>query len=147
MNIIGYFVSPVLIRADLHDNPSFDQLLAQIKTRLLSALDHQDYPLIRLIEGLKPQHDAGGPTLYQTNFAFQQSQPDKHKQDELVLEPIPFVLNAGREPISLGLTETSTGIKGYLKGDATLFTPETLARMGEHFQYLLEGVAAELRSY
>lgn len=155
MDIIGYFVSPVMIRADLRDNPSFNQLLTQIKTDLLSVLDYQDYPLVRIIERLKPQDDISNPTLYQASFAFQLShqtqdlylQSDKHKQDELVLEPIPLRKNKGREGFLLELTlsETSAGIVGHLKGDTTLFTVQTLAHMSQYFKVLLEEVVAKSR--
>src|SRR6185369_16726066 len=53
-DVVGYFVNPVVARADLSGNPTFAQFLSQTRRNVLSALEHQDYPFPLLVERLQP---------------------------------------------------------------------------------------------
>ena len=46
--------------------------------------------------------------------------------------------------LSLTLGDTGQGLAGSLEYSTDLFEPVTMSRMGEHFQKLLEGIAAKL---
>ncbi|WP_426211487.1 non-ribosomal peptide synthetase [Massilia sp. TWP1-3-3] len=74
---IGYFVNPVVLRADLAGNPSFATLLEQVNNTVLDALEHQDYPFSCLIEKLKPKRDPSYAPLAQVSFVFQKPQQDQ----------------------------------------------------------------------
>jgi amino acid adenylation domain-containing protein/thioester reductase-like protein len=149
--IIGYFVSPVVVRAKLLDNPTFVQVLASVKEQVLAALDHQDYPFVRLVEHLNPQRDPSRSPIFQASFVLQKphraqvlmQQTNTQEQFGLRLEPISFTLFAGQDDIAIELIETSDGLVGDLAGNAALFSPETLARMAGHYQVLLAGIVAE----
>lgn len=149
--IIGYFTSPVVVRADLGDNPSIAHFLSQIKTQVLAALDHQDYPFTLLVEQLNPQRDPSHAPIYQTSFVLQKSQrgqglafqEGKDEKSGLSIEPIPIKLFDGQDDLGLELMETAGGIVGRISGDSALWTTVTLARMAGHFQVLLTGIVAE----
>ncbi|WP_326595001.1 non-ribosomal peptide synthetase [Streptomyces sp. NBC_01803] len=47
--MIGFFISPALIRVDLADDPAFGELLARVRESLVDAYLHQDVPLRHLI--------------------------------------------------------------------------------------------------
>ena len=51
--LIGYFVNPVVLRADLGADPSFAVFLDQTRQTVLAAFAHQDYPFPRLAERLR----------------------------------------------------------------------------------------------
>ncbi|MEA2173600.1 MAG: hypothetical protein QOD00_1192, partial [Blastocatellia bacterium] len=48
-SIVGYFVNPLVMRADLKGNPSFREFLGQARLTVLAALKRQDYPFPLLI--------------------------------------------------------------------------------------------------
>ena len=39
--VVGYFVNPLVLRADLVGNPTFEELLEQVRRRVLAAFEHQ----------------------------------------------------------------------------------------------------------
>ena len=66
--IVGFFANPVVLRADLSGNPTFRSFLAQVRRTVLAALEHQDYPTLRIVQRLRPPRDLSRPPLCQTMF-------------------------------------------------------------------------------
>ena len=73
--IVGYFVSPVVLRTEFQDNLTFHELLSQVKMRTVAALDHQGYPLARLVERLNPVRDPSRSPIFQSSFVLQKAAP------------------------------------------------------------------------
>ncbi|NJM21955.1 MAG: hypothetical protein HC907_26155 [Richelia sp. SM1_7_0] len=56
-NTVGFFVNMLALRVNLAGNPTFSQLLSQVRQTVLAALTHQDYPTPLLIERLQLNRD------------------------------------------------------------------------------------------
>ncbi|HYX24592.1 MAG TPA: amino acid adenylation domain-containing protein, partial [Thermoanaerobaculia bacterium] len=74
-DVVGYFVNPLPLRADLSGDPAFGELLAQVRSRVLEGLEHQAFPFTLMAERLQPQRDPARPPLFQVLFAFQGPDP------------------------------------------------------------------------
>src|SRR6185295_4211772 len=72
--LVGYFVNPVALRANLAENPTFAHHLAEVRRTVLSAFEHQDYPFAALIEGLQLERDVNRPQLFEVMFVSQKTQ-------------------------------------------------------------------------
>jgi amino acid adenylation domain-containing protein len=71
--LVGYFVNPLPIRADLSGNQRFAEFLSQIRGTVVGAIDHQNYPLGLLVEKLHPVRDTSRTPLFQVMFVFQRA--------------------------------------------------------------------------
>ncbi|MCC5622120.1 condensation domain-containing protein, partial [Nostoc sp. CHAB 5715] len=71
--LVGYFVNPVVLRSALSENPTFDEFLIQVRSCVLDAFDHQDYPFARLVEQLQPVRDSSRSPLFQVMFVLQKA--------------------------------------------------------------------------
>ena len=71
---VGYFVNPVVLRADLSGNPTFKALLGQVSETVQRALAYQELPFPLLVERLRPKRDPSHAPVFQASFAFQKSQ-------------------------------------------------------------------------
>ena len=115
--IVGYFANPVVCRADLSGNPTFKELLCRVRSSVLGALEHQDYPFPLLVEQLQPSRDPSRSPLYQVAFACEHS----HRSDGLSLMDSDGLTLESITPESKGaafdLTLTIFDIVGPLKGD------------------------------
>ena len=69
---VGYFVNPVVMRADLAGTPTFRHLLGRTRAAVSEALTHQHYPLSLLVELLRPAGARGGWSLVQVTFNHQE---------------------------------------------------------------------------
>jgi len=141
-NLIGFFVNSLAIRTHLSGNPSFRQLLSQVREVTLGAYDHQDLPLEKLIEELNPERDLSRSPLFQVMFAFQNTLSQPWELPGLTITPLEVHSGTSKFDLTLALQETSEGIKGGIEYNTDLFKAETITRMLGHFQVLLEGIVA-----
>ncbi|HVG20470.1 MAG TPA: amino acid adenylation domain-containing protein, partial [Blastocatellia bacterium] len=156
--IVGYFVNPVVIRADFSRNPTFEQFLDQVRQTVLAAVEHQEYPFALLVKRLEPERDASRPPLFQSMFALQKS----HLLDEeglaafalgeagaqlklraLNLESMALERRVAQFDLSLSVVEAQEEIVASLEYNTDLFDASTVERMADHFHTLVEAIACD----
>jgi amino acid adenylation domain-containing protein len=151
-NVSGYFVNPVIMRADFSDNPSFKDFLLKTRETVLGAIKHQDYPFINLVENLQIKRDTSRSPIAQTGFLFQQPQNfDKFsklfagkqiKWADLNTEIFELAQQEGQEDLQLEILESDDSFICELKYNTDLFKPDTIQRMAGHFETLLQGIVS-----
>jgi amino acid adenylation domain-containing protein len=157
--LVGYFVNPIVLRADLAGNPSFATFLEQVRRTVAEANEHDAYPFARLVERLQPGRDLSRSPIFQAMFAWQKTTRVVDSQGiasftlneaggglelgELLLEA--FALDDRVAPFDLTLMMVDVGdeLMASLEYNAALFDAETAARVLEHFKTLLAGIVAD----
>ncbi len=155
-NAMGYFVNPVVIRGDLSANPTAGEFIDQVRSRMVGALDHQDYPFPLLVERLAPERDSSRPPVFQTMFSMQQFHVAKKEGltpflagesnqglDVLGLRFEPAGLAQRITQFDLALTSSEgddDGIALAMQYNTDLFHRETVERMLAHFENLLRSM-------
>jgi amino acid adenylation domain-containing protein len=155
--IVGYFVNPVVLRADLSGDPSFEAFLGQVRQTVLDALEHQDYPFALLVERLQPVRDLSRSPLFQVMFALQTApvvadegltafalgEPGAQMHlGELLVESVALEQRVAQFDLSLVMAEEDGGLVASLEYNTDLFDAATMRRMAGHFQTLLGGILA-----
>jgi phthiocerol/phenolphthiocerol synthesis type-I polyketide synthase E len=140
--LIGFFVNTLALRIQGQGNPTFADLLAQVRQITLDAHAHQDFPFERLVEVLQPERSASYTPIFQVMFVLQNTPPEKLELPNLTLTALKPKNNTAKFDLTLSLKETETGISGEWEYSSDLFEAATVHRMIGHLQTLLAGIVA-----
>jgi amino acid adenylation domain-containing protein len=141
--VLGFFVNTLVLRTDISDNPTFEQLLRQVKAVASSAYEHQDLPFEKLVEELQPERDLSQTPLFQVMFAVQNAPEPNIALPGLTISLVEFDSRAAPFDLMLEMWESEQGLRGVFTYNVDLFDGETIARMAEHFQILLTAAVAQ----
>ena len=142
-SLIGFFLSTLVLRTDLSDDPTFQDVLGRVRDMALGAYAHRDIPFEQLVEELQPQRDMSYTPLFQVMFVLQNAPMPDMTLSGLTLRPFEFDSGAAKFDLTLYLKETATGLVGAFEYNTDLFKAATIARLIGHFQQLLAGIAAQ----
>ncbi len=140
--LIGFFVNTLVLRTDLARNPSFSELLKQVRETATDAYDHQDLPFEMLVEALQPERNMSYTPLFQVMFGL-----DNEPINEIALEGItatiqPLEFKTAKFDLSLSIQVKEAGLTAIWEYNTDLFEPSTIERLSGHFVNLLTGIIA-----
>jgi natural product biosynthesis luciferase-like monooxygenase protein/amino acid adenylation domain-containing protein/non-ribosomal peptide synthase protein (TIGR01720 family) len=139
--LIGYFLNILLLRADLSDNPSFQELLKRVRKVALGAYAHQDVPFEELIEVLQPIRDLSHTPLFQVMFILDNANPLSERQlPDLTWREMSVENFTAKLDLTLTLENNPSGLSGSWEYNTDLFDAATIVGIAAHFQTLLEGI-------
>jgi len=156
--IVGYFINMLPLRANLSGDPTFRTLLRSTGSMVLEALQHQDYPFPLLVERLNLKRDPSRAPLVQASFTLEKAHrsvgvgswsfflPESEVRlnvGGLKAEPFHIQQRSCQMDLEIVLEEGEGVITGMLRYNADLFDEDTIRRMAQHYQTLLEGAAAD----
>jgi len=140
--LIGLFLNVLVLRTDLSGAPSFQELLARVKTVVLNAYRYQEVPFERLLEELQPERVLSRSPFFQVLFNMV-SLPDAGlAMPALQVEPV-----QGKEPDSkfdftLYLQEQGDVVHVNMVYNADLFERARMEEMLRQFERVLAQVVA-----
>ena len=140
--LIGFFVNTLLLRSNFSGNPTFKELLAQVREMALGAYAHQDLPFEKLVEELQPERSLSHSPLFQVMFVLQNAPSAAVKFEGLSASPVRLAAEIAKFDLTLSMSEAEAGLRGSLQYRTDLFDATTIARMTGHLQTLLESIVA-----
>ncbi len=142
--LIGFFVNTLVMRTRLEGNPSFEELLRQVRSVCTNAYANQDVPFEQIIETLQIERSLSHSPLFQVMFVLQNVAMEELENPELKISHLPLDNVNAKFDLTLQMWETNTeegnSIQGFWQYNKDLFDQNTIARMTGHFQTLLETI-------
>ncbi|MFE0105094.1 amino acid adenylation domain-containing protein [Streptomyces sp. NPDC059009] len=145
--LVGFFVNTWVLRVQMADNPTFEEVLEQVGDKALAAYDNQDAPFERLVEILNPDRSTAYNPLFQVLFAWQNiGRPEvelpgleaRLEFDQLDTKTAKFDLEFNIAPAHDG-----PGARGTVEYALDLFDRDTAAAIGARYVRVLEQVTAD----
>lgn len=167
---VGFFANPVVLHAKLSDNPQFTDFLARLNTTVQEAIAHQGLPFPLLLEKMGIGPHARRDHLSDIMFIMESShhlrntiQSDASPETNTQFASGIFTPgDTGKRIVSDGLNiegyslnrlftqndlamEIAAGedISGALHYRTSLFRPETIETMAEHYQRILKSAVSQ----
>ncbi len=157
--VVGYFVNPVVLRANLAGNPPFSIFLNQVRQTVQESFEHGTYPFPLLVERMQPARDFSRSPLFQVMFAWQKTTRmiDSQGMTSFALNETKGLMQLGDLPfevvaleqrivpfdLTLLMAEAGDELAASIEYNTDLFDADTIMRMLAHFQILLEGIVAD----
>jgi amino acid adenylation domain-containing protein len=137
--LIGFFVNSLVLRTNLGGNPSFRELLKQVREVTLGAYTHQDLPFEKLVEEIQPERDLSRNPLFQVWFnMINFTGSTLLKLMDLKAENLLSQEIDSKFDLTLYLENKDKNIYLQLVYNKTLFNADTIEEMSKHFQQLLK---------
>ncbi len=144
-DLIGCFVNTLVLRTNTSGNPSFSQLLQQVKETCLAAYAHQDLQFERLVEVLNPPRSTAHHPLFQVLLALQNNALPQFDLPGLHLQAEDIELPVAKFDLSFHFneapSENGSGLSGIIQYATDLFDRQTIAQLAQRFVRLLEAIA------
>ena len=141
--LIGFFVNTLVFRTNLSKNPSFKDLLQQVREVALGAYTHQDLPFEKLVTELQIERNNNRSPLFQVWFVLQNAPASHLELEGLNLNIRSIESGMVRHDLNLNLSETSEDIEGFFEYKTDLFKANTIAQMAKLFETVLEIVVKQ----
>ncbi|MFI6387455.1 amino acid adenylation domain-containing protein [Nonomuraea sp. NPDC050540] len=141
--LLGFFLNTLAVRADLSADPTFRELLKQVRTTSLEAFANDEVPFEVLIEDLQPRRDLGGTPLVQVMLSLEDAERPPVSAGGLRFEWLPSGTAHAKFDLTLYLRRESDGLHGILEYRTDLFDAGTVERLAARFLALLTAAVAD----
>ncbi|HEX3925176.1 MAG TPA: amino acid adenylation domain-containing protein [Streptosporangiaceae bacterium] len=148
--VVGYCMNPVVIRSTLRGGEPVRAALRQTRTRVIGALEHQEYPLPLVAA------DRGARELFQAMFVF--NRPPTPGEGTLALlmmgqpglrrgfgglqaEAVPLDIGAAAHDLELTVAEVDNALLGSFRYHPEVLDQATAAQMMRHLEAIAEAIA------
>jgi amino acid adenylation domain-containing protein len=138
--VVGLFVNTLVLRTDFSKSVTFRELLSTVRDVCIGAYTRQDVPFERIVEELQPLRDPARNPLFQVMFILQNVPARTVDVADLTVNPIIIDTQSSKFDLTLALVEQEQKLIGSFEYNTDLFNRETIERMANHFQSLLESI-------
>ena len=141
--LVGFFLNTLPLRVDLSGNPSFIDLLQQIRTTALAAYSNQDLPFEKLVDELRTERNMSHTPVFQHMFIWQENNANQISLPGLVTDPATLISHdTAKFDLTMALTDMGEQIEAGIEYNTDLFDRTTIERMLGHWETLLTAVVA-----
>ncbi|MBY0289039.1 MAG: amino acid adenylation domain-containing protein, partial [Mycobacteriaceae bacterium] len=152
--LVGFFVNTLVLRVDVGGDPTFAELLADVRRRSLAAYEHQDVPFEVLVERLNPTRSLTHHPLVQVvlawqNFAGQNTPSAELALGDLQVTQLQADTRTARMDLTFSLGERWTGagelagIGGEVEFRTDVFDAASIEALLERLTRVLAAMTAD----
>ena len=139
--LLGYFLNPVALRANLSGNPAFCSLLHQMREVTLGAISNDDVPLELIAERLQVKPDPSRNRFFTVALSVAPDVPRLPPGWSMTYMDVES--GGARWDLYLEMSDRTDGMIGRAQYNPDLFTTAAITQTLEDFRLLLEKVAAD----
>lgn len=141
--LLGFFVNTLVMRHDLSGDPSFVELLDQVRRYSLDAFANQDVPFEHLVDALAPDRDLSRNPLFQIMFELAHLDRFPTALGDAAIEPLHAGVPVAKFDLTLTVKQRAGGrLRCTFEYATALFDRSTVERLAGHYLTLLTTVVS-----
>jgi thioesterase domain-containing protein len=141
--LVGFFVNTLVLRDYLGSDPTFQELVAQIRETTLQAFANADVPFEKVVEILQPERNLSYNPIFQVMFSVIKSALQSHAFADLTA--FPYVVTPTTSILDL-IMAIIEGVDGHwwaqIDHNTDLFSSEDVSRLLSSYTTLLQAIIA-----
>jgi amino acid adenylation domain-containing protein len=139
-HLIGFFVNQLVLRTVVAGDPTFIELLDQVREVALEAYAHQDLPFDSLVDALNPKREPGLSPLFQIKLVVQNAPVSDLDVQGLKIAPVVVESGTAKLNMTFNLADSPDGVTGSLEYNTDLYEPSTITRLLDQFGAIVAAV-------
>ena len=145
-DVVGLFVNTLVLRAELAGDPSFSDLLTRVRGHAVDAYAHQDVPLERVVEDLRPDRAPGRNPLFDVMFDLEVRSVAAPRLGAARLRPAEIPFDVTKFDLMVTFTTDPGAAGGFVQFRTDLFDAATVRALIERCRRLLADVVRDPRA-
>ena len=141
--LMGHFTNMLPLGLELHEGTSFDALLAQVRQRVLDALNAHDVQAQELRGDRAVRAGLGDRPLFATQLSFQDARKRQRDWGGLAQSQVLIFQRSSSDEIGAWLLDHGHGMTGGLLYRTDLFKAKTGRALAQRYLALLETIARD----
>jgi non-ribosomal peptide synthetase component F/thioesterase domain-containing protein len=141
--MIGQFVNSLILRNDLSDDPSFNDLIDRIRETSTQALEHRHIPIERLLGMIKGEHGHANSPPVSVNFIFQKTFIQNTAYSDFSLIDMPSLPTGAIYDLNFFMVERPDGWRFSCQYNTDQFETPTADRLLGYVQSILESAVGD----
>ena len=142
-SLLGYFINTLPVRVRLHDNPTFADVVDQVRANALGAYEHQEVPFDVVVADLRAPRDLSRSPIYQASFTYGREPVPQSGFGGVRLTRMPLPAEGARFDLELQAFHRDGALRGWFEYDRDLLEESTVAAFARNLQRLVEQVVAD----
>jgi hypothetical protein len=139
--LLGFFLNPVALRANLSGDPAFRSLLHQVREVTLGAISNDDLPLEHIAEKLEIKPDPSRNLFFTVALSVAPDVPPLPPGWSMSFMDVES--GGARWDLYLELSDRAEGMMGRAQYNPDIFTPATITQTVRDLQVVLKHAAAD----
>lgn len=135
--LIGMFINTLALRTKPDGSLTFNEFINHVRSKMIGALKHVDYPFDRLVEQLDIHYDPTRNPLINTMMVMHNYEIFPSKARALGYETAFYDSNYSKFDLTLTITEQDGGLLADFEYASHLFNRETIERMVRSFEKII----------
>ncbi|SEG84368.1 Non-ribosomal peptide synthetase component F [Actinacidiphila yanglinensis] len=144
-HLVGCFINEVPLRVDTSGNPTFRQLLCQVREVALGAYDNQEVPFERVVEAVNPERDAiAHAPLVRHQLGLHNEPQWRVELPGLTFEVAGLSTDTARFDLEVDLSpDGAGGLSGTVYYSTDLFTEDIVLRLLDSLDSVLDAAGRQ----
>lgn len=134
--LIGFFVNTVVYRTRIHGHQTYKDVLKNVRSTFIEALDNQNIPFEKVVEEVSPEERGFSP-LFNVAFSYQNNSNKKINFNNINAKRIGIKSNIAKYDLTLAILESSDKINLLFEFNSDMYSIEEINSLKNHFLNIL----------